>query len=79
MESTSNSTSFEIPTKPVKRTVRTTEKYDSDGKLIYREVITEEEDYYEKPEEVYFVPGTTYIPASNLINYPRTGDYFLHN
>ncbi len=32
----------------VKRTIRTIETYDAHGKLVSREVITEEEDYYDK-------------------------------
>ena len=32
----------------VKRTIRTIETYDAHGNLVSREVITEEEDYYDK-------------------------------
>ena len=52
-------------TKKIKRITRTIEKYSPDGKLLGKEVITEE---VEDIEKKVWISGPTYIPGSGTIN-----------
>ena len=70
----------EPETRSVKRTTRTVEKFDPEGKLISREVITEEEEIFDKKvwtnDIIYTLvgEGTTGGDINNINNCTITGD-----